>query len=58
MMTPRDAERIQAEIYRKMTADQKIDVAFGMWEFAHELNQSGWYGPKPKKTSRQGREAP
>ena len=30
MMTPRDAENKQAEIFRGMTADQKVDVMVAM----------------------------
>lgn len=41
MMTPRDADRMQAQIYRTMSADQKIDIAFEMWKFGQELNRSG-----------------
>ncbi|MBI5793943.1 hypothetical protein HZA87_02545 [Candidatus Uhrbacteria bacterium] len=52
MMTPRDAEYKQAEIFRKMTADEKVDVMVGMWNLAHEINQSGWYGSKSKTDSR------
>jgi hypothetical protein len=53
MMTPREAERKQAEIYRQMSADQKIDIAFGMWRFGNELNQLGQYGSGSKKTTHQ-----
>lgn len=54
MMTPRDADRIQAQIYRSMSADQKIDIAFEMWKFGNELNQLGRYGLEPKTTSHEG----
>ena len=56
MMTPRDAEYKQAEIFQKMSADQKVDVMVEMWNFAHELNQSGWYGSQSKKDSHKGRQ--
>ncbi|MBI4592337.1 hypothetical protein HY733_02730 [Candidatus Uhrbacteria bacterium] len=54
MMTPRDAERMQAKIYSKMSADQKIDIAFEMWKFGNELNQLGQYGSESKKAPHQG----
>ncbi|MFA4845040.1 MAG: hypothetical protein WC654_00575 [Patescibacteria group bacterium] len=48
-MTPREAEKMQADIFRRMRADEKVDVMVGMWNFAHEINQSGWYGSEAER---------
>ncbi len=45
---------MQAKIYSKMSADQKIDIAFEMWKFGNELNQLGQYGSESKKAPHQG----
>ena len=39
MMTPRDAEYKQAEIFQKMSADQKVDVMVEMWKSVQEIKQ-------------------
>lgn len=56
MMTPRDAELIQAQIFQRMSADRKMDLFVELWKFAKEINQSGRYGSEPKDTSGQGRQ--
>ncbi len=47
MMTPQDAQRMQEDIYRRMSPEEKLDIAFGMWEFGQELHQLGLQLTRP-----------
>jgi hypothetical protein len=34
------AQDIQDEIFRKMSADQKLDLAAGLWRLGQEMNKN------------------
>lgn len=37
-LTPKEAEKLQNEIYRKMSAEKKLKIAFDFFRFGKKLN--------------------
>ncbi len=42
----KSAQDIQDDIFRKMSADKKLEVAAGLWLLAKELNPNHFQNPK------------
>ena len=45
-MTPQKAQKLQNEIYRKMSADRKIEIASQLWQLGRELSAKGGSPPE------------
>jgi len=48
-MTPKKAQKLQDEIFRKMPADKKLEIASQLWQLGKELNKSN-NGSRGSKT--------
>lgn len=38
-LTPREAEKLQNEIYRRMSAEKKLKIAFELFKFGKKLDR-------------------
>lgn len=51
-MTPQEAQKIQDEIFRNMSADRKLEIASQLWQLGQELNKMKDGDHRSKKAAR------